>query len=376
MVFDSILPSVIKARLSNKTRFGAARVLSMRLCLHLVHSECICARGDDYSCPVDRGRRMALMPMWTGGYAAPPDAILVLMRVFYDYFFAGDAPSPNGSVASLASLAGGVMLLEARPRAAPDAMRDVRTLTLINQLFFTFYHRAPALDGERRLGALQKLLMSLLTHVGFDPAGFAHRVRTIAGKMMSDERKLVFLRKAAILEFIVQGDFKGGNLELSQEILAEKFGVQIHSGVKLREFRLGGFPTPECPAGTELPGSFFGFGRRPYLVDFSVSENLAICLITGDILTNLNDAIRSATAEEGGRLTFRPVLILRGDRASETFIYSFAWRTRVEFGPIYLDGFGDPDLGFRHGSMLRLSEAAVAREVDRLLSHAWTDSIV
>jgi hypothetical protein len=44
--------------------------------------------------------------------------------------------------------------------------------------------------------------------------------------------------------------------------------------------------------------------------------------------------------------------------------------------PLYVDRFGDPDVGFQRGDLLALSQDAVDREIDRLLSHRWTDELV
>jgi hypothetical protein len=293
------------------------------------------------------------------------------MSLFCSTHFVNDGQLP------LSTLAGEIRLLEVRQRSSPTALDDRRTLLLINGLFFAWYHsQVPAFPTEARGGALHKLLFSLLIHENFDKAGYVHRVRTIIRHMLSDEKRIVFLRKAAILEYIVQGDFqhKDWDVELSPERLSATFSVPIHNSVTLPRFTFGGFSSPDCPNGPSLPTSFLDFSRPPHCVDFSVYEELALCLITGDIISVFDPLIHGArTVSE---LTFRPVLVLRGEKVNSAVICFYAWRTTVDIGPFYFDEFGDPDIGFQHGSVLRLSTQAIDKEVDRLLSHAWTDGLV
>jgi hypothetical protein len=295
------------------------------------------------------------------------------MAAFCEDHFKEDGQLP------LRSLAAEIRLLEVRQRSYPAALDDRRSLVLINGLFFAWYHaQRPPFPREAPQRALQTLIVTLLIQGGFDEAIFLHSVRTLAGFLKTDLRRLVLLRKAAILEYIVAGDFgeRDWNAELSPERLSARFEVPIGQNVQLAKFTLGGLPTRESPDPMFLPKSFFGFARPPYNVDFSDYHDLAVCLVTGDLVRLDDPLIHGDRTRETASCTFRPLLMVRGEWANLGLLCAFNWRTRLEFGPLYVDGFGDPDSGLRQGTVLALSEEMVAKEVDSLLSHAWTDRVV
>jgi hypothetical protein len=143
--FWSIFPAFVKARVSNKLHFAAPFVISMRLCLHLVHSDCLRRSNRFVTCPVDRGRRAAFLPKWTGGYPERPARIQSAVTTLCADHFKEDGQLP------LRSLAAEIRPPEVRQPSCPAALDDRRFLGLINGLFFAWHDaHGPSFHPRRR----------------------------------------------------------------------------------------------------------------------------------------------------------------------------------------------------------------------------------
>jgi hypothetical protein len=137
-----------------------------------------------------------------------------------------------------------------------------------------------------------------------------------------------------------------------------------------------------------LPENFLMFAKGMYSVDMQSTKELALSLITGDILsfgTVREDGYAGLGewAETVIKNTFCPLLVLRGRHASRALIWLFdegfmalPERRCVNMRAIYVDEFGDWDYGFEKGLILHLSHDVVDAEIDRLLSHRWMDSLM
>jgi hypothetical protein len=284
--------------------------------------------------------------------------------------------------AGLEALRSEIILLEIRQRSSAVAMDDVRTLTLINQLFFTIHHSRLGIVPAAPTGAFRLLLASLLAfHPRLPMSAYREKVGELAARAKSDEKHLQFLRLARILEYTIMGEFgtHDWKSELDPGNLCGYFRLPSPRSGSLPVFTLGGFlhvadlslvDTPE------LPRSFFGFASPPYNFDVSGGDSLAICLLSGSLCYNL----KHNSAPEDPRMTmhdtFTAVLVLRGAYASEILVWSYEFGQSHTMTPIYVDDYGDPDVGFGRGSLLHLSQEAADRLVDQLLSHQWTDAFV
>jgi hypothetical protein len=67
------------------------------------------------------------------------------------------------------------------------------------------------------------------------------------------------------------------------------------------------------------------------------------------------------------RETYCPLIIIGGTQANTALYLSFEWEAQfpTALRSIYVDRFGDPDIGFLRGEVLKLSPDAIEREVDR-----------
>jgi hypothetical protein len=241
---------------------------------------------------------------------------------------------------------------------------------------------------------------------------------------MSELRILEFLRKAAILEFCLFKYVVNGidwDRVLGNEELLERYEVMTPQSLENLENLT---PFTFC----DLPDRFLSFGRPPYKVDLTLPHQLFLCLLTGEILSmgecrpepyeKLNVWLEKVMLN-----TFSPLLVLRGDNSSRAIYKVFGresnalgresnpfgregnpfgregnlWLGRegnpfgregnlwfgrdpryvnmrdVNMRDVYVDDFGESDWGMNSGRMLELSRDVLDAEVDRLLSHRWTD---
>jgi hypothetical protein len=185
----------------------------------------------------------------------------------------------------------------------------------------------------------------------------------------------VFLRRSLILEFCLTGgpqNSRDWDSLLSWEALLEHFGI-----------------TGDAPPGTlpkfsfcRLPEDFLRFARPPFSVDFTKTRELCISLLTGEVVVMSpeagveNGVVGATKFQERFGHSYAPMLWVNGRSASATCYWSMEWRKVYPAKSLYVDRFGDPDIGFQRGGLLRFSQDRMESEVDRFLSHAWVDVVV
>jgi hypothetical protein len=358
--FNSVLYSLIKRHRGSHCDISCAPAL--RLCLHAVHHRC--THSSSFHCPCDRGKRNCLLPQWTGGFADPPPIIREAMQSFCHVAF----PTYNVGILALTSE---ISLMELRLRSFPHALDDTRFLTLIHSAYFALAHALPpdARHEKRHFRAvIRRSLTDRSTNIKLTVAGFFPDIQTPL-------RRYYFLRRCAILEHCLSGDFTGS---YDWDALLHWDALCVHFGVALE-----GDPG-QLPPYTfcTLPDTFLGFFQPPWSLSRSLRDPLLLSLATGDCVSGTDPPqcgeirMRDIAAKLHG--TYCPMLVIRGSQANAGVYISFEWQRQYmnSSNPIYTDRFGDADIGFRRGEVLRLSRDAVEREIDRLLSHAWTDAVV
>jgi hypothetical protein len=334
----------------------------MRLCLHYVHLGCV--NHPSFSCPVDRGYRNILLPRWTEGFAEPPDLIVDAMESFCEAAFGSYSQA-------IASIKHQIFVLEVRQRSSPNAVDDIRSTTLISHSLFAIAHGMPA-PGSLPRGAFLRVVDFVIRSRTVD---IREKVVELSREIVPPLRRFMFLRRSLILEFCLIGEPQNSrdwDGLLSWESLVEHFGITNGTSPG---------PLPKFSF-CQLPEDFLRFARPPFSVDFTKSRKLCISLLTGEVVV----MSREAEAENGvvGVVRFQerfghsyaPMLWVSGRSANSTCYWSMEWRKVYPARPLYVDRFGDPDIGFQRGGLLKFSQDRMEREVDRFLSHAWVDVVV
>jgi hypothetical protein len=264
-----------------------------------------------------------------------------------------------------------ISLMELRLRSSPQALDDIRFLTLIYTAYFAIAHgmAADGNDDKRRFRTvIRRSLAARSTDI-------RPTVAALAIAIQKQKSRFYFLRRCAILEYCLAGEFTGSN---DWDALLRWDALCAHFGLELE-----GEPG-ELPPYTfcELPDTFLGFFTPPWSLSRDLTDPVLLSLTTGDCISTTPTpqpgeiSVVDLRAKVHG--TYVPVIIMGGKHANTGIYISFEWGKQVAnaSSPIYVDRFGDPDIGFQRGTVLKLSRDAVEREVDRLLSHAWTDAVV
>jgi hypothetical protein len=355
--FHSVLYSIVKQRLFGTTKI--IRSLALRICLHSVHAKCI--NSTAFTCPLDRGFRNAILPIWSGAFTKPPDQIIEAMTHFCGEVF-------NSFEVAINTLANHISLMEVRLRSSPYALDDVRFLTLIHHFYFAIVHgyTSPTNISHKFPLVIVQSLSGISLH---------DIVSVMVHTINTPTRQYIFLRRCAILEECLSDSFHTGQdweSFMSWEALCDHFKVSVTDQPNLLP------PFTFC----ELPDQFLGFFTPPRSISRKETDKSLLSLLTGDIVV-MSRPPRSGELSLQGLMkkicgTYTPLLVLSGEHSNATMYWSSEWdqQYREALEPLYVDRFGDPDIGFRRGRALKLSQDAVDRQLDRLLSHAWTDEIV
>jgi hypothetical protein len=199
----------------------------------------------------------------------------------------------------------------------------------------------------------------------------------------SDLDVLEFLRKAAIFEFCLFNSTLNGvdwDAVLSPPELFKRYAIEAPKSLGDLESLT---PFTFC----DLPEKYLSFARPPYNVDLTVPYQLFLSLLTGEILSVSDYKVETyekfdVWLERVMMRTFCPLLVLRGESACRPVYRVFGrdsnpWIGRdpryVNIRDFYVDDFGEADWGMHSGRMLSLSRDVLDAEIDRLLSHRWTD---
>jgi hypothetical protein len=193
-------------------------------------------------------------------------------------------------------------------------------------------------------------------------------------KCIKSRKILVFLRRACIFEFCIFSDSFDQRIDWDEKLSPTQLFLSYNLGEITHEFpRLLPFTF------VDLPEEFILFLKKPGL-DMKRRRHIFYSLLTGDVIDGGWDEL----GEWGRRVmkgTFCPVLALGGPRATSSFYFVFGDDLRMKNRDVlmrvmYTDEFGATDVGLFRGLILRLCPDVVDAEIDRLLSHRWTDQIV
>ena len=352
---------------------------SFNLCLHLAHPDCANQeRTSPWLCSIDRCPKNALLPH-TNVDEQPTDAMREAMMTFMNNVFRFQYTR------SVFALRSEIALLEIRQRARQEAADDLRSKTLIRHLFLTIHHTWSALDDRvmgPSVGAFVALLDWMLTNDSLDQEATKKKVKEVSEQRFGDtehgpRRLAAFLRRAALVIHCVFGDItKAENWDeyLSLEALLPYFDLDIDIPQDLILPKFSYVP---------LPKNFIDFARPPYNIDMEKpTHEIYVSLFTGVVMNELGpEPTLRSYVNNVAHNTFFPCLEVSSLRASAVMLRSdrdgdrrFMRDGYRRLSPIYVDSFGEPDIGFARGRPLSLvSDEAIEAQVDMILSHRWID---
>jgi hypothetical protein len=269
---------------------------------------------------------------------------------------------------ALICLTADLSMMEVRQRSSPHAPDDKRFSTMIHHMFFAIVHhfRDNKAQSIAPLATLLEAAIAAKT-VSLAPSAVLSEIDSFADRY-------ILLRTCAIFEHCFSTDTLSHDwdAELEWERLAERYGVR---------------PDTEPPAlprftFSGLADKFIDFFKPPNGVNIAAQNSVWLSLLTGDrvVFHEDPDPGELTRAEFSRKMlgTYAPMIVLCGPKANMTLYWSMQWSKLYDeaIESLYVDRFGDPDIGLRRGGILSLSADAVDREIDRVLSHAWADHVV
>lgn len=208
--------------------------------------------------------------------------------------------------------------------------------------------------------------------------------------LSSEYQKLQFLRCAAIFDHFSRNkkitdkskeDFIDWDIILSSSYLqnyyindnnSDKINVDIDDELALPMFSL-----------TKLPKTFLDFVHPPFSAPIlnCNSGDLAICLFTGKLISLKPDIFNSKAVPLINYLqgqfnnSFSIFMKLNGETATQVFLGNIQFNLIIDMPSVYVDNFGDDDIGIKRGSLLNLNEIKAEEIIDTILSGSWTNKI-
>ena len=135
----------------------------------------------------------------------------------------------------------------------------------------------------------------------------------------------------------------------------------------------------------EVPKNYLDFIHPPFSAPILTTDegNLAICLLTGKIVTMpsnapalSNDKVKLAHfLKRTFKGSYSAIMHLNGNTASQVIVTDLEFNLILQLQPFYVDKFGDKDIGIRRGSLLYLSDSKREEIIDNFLSGAWTNLV-
>ena len=349
---------------------------SFKLCVHPVHLECINFK-QNFQCPICRGKRNHLLPILPNfkSYQKSFFQIQEFINKVFNHLIYDTADM-------IRSIAGHISLSEIRFRLKPDFIDQPAFKALTKNLFMNIwsFYQVEIFDDQIPTNDLTEILIIELIKSNDPPSIFKVTVKNLVDKYANRNTPLQileFLRRSAIIEhFCLNVEFKNVNgfynwdKLLSAKTLKKRYNVNCEDCTnQLLDF---GF--------IDIPSEFIKLQAPPYNIDISDQKfETAICLLTGEKIKlsakapipylTLKDYIEKCLAS-----TFTPLLFLSGRSATSVMIYHNEFRKFFKMPDIYLDMFGEGDVGIKRGSPLKLSYDRLLRIIESLLSGDWIDT--
>lgn len=412
LAINTIIPSLVQSQ-------PPVKQLCLRICPHIVHATC-CQMNDKFRCPVDRMRRNCLLPrLEHKGYLPLSLEEVNLIRSFRKnpLFFT----RTNNQFESLVdSFIGSIVIDEVRLRMLPGCLDGNVYYLLLRNLFLMLWHSSH--DEQMTLTSDQgawdpfKSLVSRMI-ISDDPKkDFVSSVRIVSNGIIKKVRKqielkiasqknsnnlefalnsindcekdlLLFLRRATVFDRLPLSDnapsFIDWDEELSYRNLSQRFfnsDVFPTNLFATKKSKIEKTPSIELDVFSlkKLPYEFLDLAKPPYNIPIDdMSSEVALCLLTGKLVSmerhgsSLNELAEHL--EENCFSNATLMLMVRGKKVSALYLAGKQFNMIRTLPGIYVDKFGDEDVGFERGELLFLNEERLERYTDMLISGEWTD---
>lgn len=411
LAINTIMPSLI----GPIHRQPPVKQICLRICPHIVHASC-CQLNDKFRCPVDRMRRNCLLPRLDHkGYNSLSSEEVNLIRSFKKnpLFF---TRTNNQFECLVDSFICSIVIDEVRLRMLPGCLDGSVNYLLLRNLFLMLWHshhdEQMTLTSDKEAWDPFKSLISKMI-VSNDPKkDFIHSVNSVSANIIKASRKQIehikseaksasskdgdnlkeslnsclsdcekelflFLRRATLFEKLPLSDsapsFIDWDEELSSKSLAQRFffsdtfPITRNPSIQLDMFSI-----------KKLPHEFLDLAKPPFNIPIDdMSSEVALCLLTGKLVSmerigsSLNDLAEHL--EENCLSNATLLLMVRGKKTSALYLAGKQFNMIRALPGIYVDKFGDEDIGFERGELLFLSEERLERYTDILISGEWTD---
>ena len=409
LAINTIMPSLI----SSIHRQQPVKQLILRICPHIVHASC-CQLNEKFRCPVDRMRRNCLLPrLEHKGYnSLAPEEVNLTRSFRKNPLFFTRTNNPYESLVD--SFICSIIIDEVRLRMLPGCLDGSVNYLLLRNLFLMLWHsyhdEQMTLTSDQEAWDPLKSLVSRMI-VSVDPRkDFIRSVNSVSASIIKSSRQKIekiksdskngttgsnlkeslaicledcekelflFLRRATVLEKLPLSDsapsFIDWDEELSSKSLAQRFfssdtfPITKNPSIQLDMFSL-----------IKLPHEFLDLAKIPYNIQIDdMSSEVALCLLTGKLVSmerigsSLNDLAEHL--EENCFSNATLLLMVRGKKTSALYLAGKQFNMIRTLPGIYVDKFGDEDVGFERGELLFLNEERLERYTDMLISGEWTD---
>ncbi|OHT13919.1 hypothetical protein TRFO_15814 [Tritrichomonas foetus] len=353
------------------------KTFCLRICPHLVHYNCVQISNETFRCPVDRMIRTCLLPRIKNGFEPLNLDQINLIRNFRKtpIFFTRTNNQYEGLVNSFV---GTLLINEVRLRALPGCLDGNVNYMLIRNLFLMLWHSHHienlTLTSDTGKWDYIKQLVSKMIVSDTPKESFFQTTKDIALSIKDEEEKLfLFLRRATLFEILALSDSAPAFVDcddcLSHECLITKYFGSFEGKIEIELSPWSLF---------KLPKEFLDLSKPPYNFDIgNASAEVALCLLTGKLVSMERKGssliVLAEHLQENCHWNGTLLLLISGKKASTLCLAGKQFNSIRTLPGIYVDKFGDEDIGFSRGELLYLNEERLERYTDMLISGEWTD---
>ena len=372
LAYYTIIPSLIIDSSKPVKQF------CLRICPHLVHNDCV-QIGEGFRCPVDRMIRSCLLPKFDNEFNHLNSEQANIIKNFRKTPIF--ATRTNNQFEALANaLIGTILIDESRLRMNPGCLDARVNYLLYHNLFLLLWHSHHSenliLTSDFKEWDPFKLLVSKMIYHDNPINGFFETAKSIATEIKSDKDILLFLRRATIFEVLA---INSSNKKIPPFV--DWDDCLAFKSLSLRF--LGSFDGKEeidLPVFCfmNLPKQFLDFAKPPYNYNIqNSSAEIALCLLTGKLVSmerkgsSFNDLAEHLQENCHSNATL--LLLISGKKASALCLAGKQFNSIRTLPGIYVDKYGDEDIGFERGELLYLNVERLERYTDMLISGEWTD---